>query len=70
MERKSELTPIRKNLDFNQYSNLYIDNKLVSSFQQEKLSVPDSNNIRFRYIKEKSDGINNYIRVQIERLKN
>ncbi len=74
MDRRIELTPVRKNLNFNQYQNIYIDDKLVTSFQQSKLSVPESKNIRFRYIKNVSDlkndnGINDILRIQIEQLK-
>ena len=74
MDRRTELTPVRKNLNFNQYQNIYIDDKLVTSFQQSKLSVPESKNIRFRYIKNVSDlkndnGINDILRIQIEQLK-
>jgi len=32
MDRRIELTPVRKNLNFNQYQNIYIDDKLVTSF--------------------------------------
>ena len=74
MDRRIELTPVRKNLNFNQYQNIYIDDKLVTSFQQVKLSIPESKNIRFRYIKNVSDlkndnGINDILRIQIEQLK-
>ena len=74
MDRRIELTPVRKNLNFNQYQNIYIDDKLVTSFQQSKLSVPESKNIRFRYIKNVSNlknenGINDILRIQIEQLK-
>ena len=73
MDRRIELTPVRKNLNFNQYQNIYIDDKLVTSFQQVKLSIPESKNIRFRYIKNPSskndNGMNDMVRIQIEQLK-
>jgi hypothetical protein len=73
MDRRKGLTPVRKNLNFNQYQNIYIDDKLVTSFQQVKLSIPESKNIRFRYIKNPSNikndnGMNDIIRIQIEQL--
>ena len=72
MDRRKGLTPVRKNLNFNQYQNIY-DDKLVTSFQQVKLTIPESKNIRFRYIKNPSNikndnGMNDIIRIQIEQL--
>jgi hypothetical protein len=73
MDRRIGLTPVRKNLNFNQYQNIYVDDKLVNSFQQVKLSIPESKNYRFRYIKNPSskndNGMNDMVRIQIEQLK-